>query len=796
MRDSSRYEPSVLEERWNDRWASARINEADPARPGPPFCLAITPPSVTSVLHMGHALQAVVQDVAARHRRMTGHSVLWLPGTDHAAIGTQFAIEQDLGRRGLTKEEIGRDAWDAEVREWYGRNSGIMLDQLVALGASIDTSRVRFTADQRYEHAVRTAFVEFWDRGWVYRDEQVLNWCTARCGSVSDMEVHWQDIDGPRYVVEWQVEGLPGRTVATPLARPELLPTVAAVVLHPDAEWDDEMVGRRVVIPELALSVPVLREARLRRRGGRQAVPLMPAHNAEHWELARRHGLMAPCGLDERGRVVAPALGSLDGLAPVEARTQVLEMLAGRCSVTDRGPNPVARCARCSATVEQRPVMQWFLRMGEMAEAAAKATQDREVVWYPPRVERDFLEWLGGMRDWCVSRQLWLGHRLPVYTCADGHTWAEVEPATRCRTCSSTSWEQDPDVLDAWFSSALWPFAALGWPQQSADLARFYPNQATVASKDILKFGISRMIMAGLALTDQVPFREVILAGVVLAPDGRKMRAALGNAVDPVEAAREHGADALRTWAAWAATTGEHVRYDETRIAGYRSMANKLWNLVLLHAPDAGSPAASAPQPSETRSLADRCIMTQLKLVIDEVTEALDSYRFHHAVDALQGYVLREFGAWYTEWHKAGLRAQGDRAAAGGLHVLEVLLPLIHPFMPFLTEELWHRLPGDRDLLARAAWPRADELAVDQAAVADVRQVLAIARETRAVRQQVGPAAATGAGLWLTGALDGPSRELLVALTRVDLLDEKPLSGLPLPSGAGWLRAPHTSGAA
>jgi valyl-tRNA synthetase len=703
------YEPQAVEASWYERWLAAGLFRADVASPKPKFSMALPPPNVTGELHMGHALNGTLQDIWARYRRMTGFEVLWLPGSDHAAIATQNVIERQLAVEGSSKEELGRERFSQRVDEWYANVGATIVEQYKELGASLDFSRRRFTMDPEYIRAVRTAFVHYWEKGWLYRGPRLVNWCPRCMSAISDLEVDWQEHHDTLYYVRYLVEE--GGEVVVATVRPETMLADTGVAVHPGDERYRELVGRHAVLPLVGRLLPIVADEAVRSEFGTGALKITPGHDAVDWEIGQRHNLPVINGMNPNGTMNVPDLPDYDGRPALEARELVVRDLeaGGYLVRTEPYVHEVGHCDRCGTVIEPLVSEQWFLKMDELAARAIAASERGEVRWHPERYERTYLDWLRNIRDWCVSRQLWLGHQIPVYYCANGHTFASVDEPTVCRECGGAELRQDPDVLDTWFSSALWPFATLGWPEDTEDLRTFYPTSMNSTAREIINLWVSRMIMSGLEFMNAVPFYDVAIHSVVQSADGRRMSKSKGNVVDPRQTMHKYGADALRGWAAAVAMSTQDVRFDETRIEGFRRFSNKLWNATRLILNGLGEDPVAVPAPDGDLELADRWILSRLQAAIQTTECGIEEYEPQASINSLYDFAWHDFCDWYLEAAKPRLR-DGDAAArATSLHVLDTLLRLLHPFLPFVTEELWHRLPGDRDFLVRAPFPEVDE---------------------------------------------------------------------------------------
>ena len=571
------YDPQAIEARWYARWETSGLFVADSQSDRPKFTMCFPPPNITGELHLGHALQTAVYDLIARYKRMTGHEVLFLPGYDHAAIATQNVIEKQLAKEGTSKEEMGRDAFNARVEAWYKSVGGTIINQLRLLGASMDWTRLRFTMDPAYVRAVATAFVAFYEKGWIYRAPRIVNWCPRDKSAISDLEVKWREHHDVLYFIKYPIEGGGEVTIAT--VRPETMLADTGVAVNPKDDRYRKLIGKTAILPLIGRKLPIVGDDLVEMEFGTGALKVTPGHDPMDYDIGQRHKLELINGMHLDGRMNIPGT-RYDGLPGVEARKLVVEDLEKQGLLVKQEPytHDVGHCDRCDAVIEPLVSEQWWMRMEKMRNRAVAASGQGKVRWHPERYEKVYLDWMENLRDWNIGRQLWLGHRVPVYRCDNDHVIASVDPPIECTECGSTDLTQDPDVLDTWFSSALWPFATLGWPDQTEDLRAFYPTDLNCTAREIIFLWVSRMIMEGLELMGDVPFGDVAIHCVVQAPDGRRMSKSLGTGVDPRDLIDKYGADALRAWSASVAMSSQDVRYDESRIEGFRRFCNKLWN--------------------------------------------------------------------------------------------------------------------------------------------------------------------------------------------------------------------------
>jgi len=767
------YDAGAIEAGWYARWEKAGLFIANAGSPKPKFTICLPPPNVTGELHMGHALNGTVQDIWARYRRMTGYEVLFLPGTDHAAIATQNVIEKRLAKEGTSKEEIGRDAFAELVDEWYRTVGATIVSQYRELGATLDWTRLRFTMDERYVRSVTFAFVAFYERGWIYRAPRIVNWCPHDQSAISDLEVKWQEHHDTLYYIRYPIDG--GGEVVIATVRPETMLADTGVAVNPDDPRYRSIVGKTAILPLVGRKLPIVADDAVEKEFGTGALKVTPGHDAMDYEIGQRHKLDLINGMHPDGRMNVAGL-PYDGLPALEARNLVVGDLEAQGFLVKQEPytHEVGHCDRCDTVIEPLVSEQWWLRMEKMRDKALAASEDGKVRWHPERYERTYLDWLRGLRDWNIGRQLWLGHRVPVYYCANGHRTVSVDRPAECPECGNPKITQDPDVLDTWFSSALWPFATLGWPDETEDLRAFYPNDMNSTAREIINLWVSRMIMTGLEFMGDVPFHDVAIHCQVQAADGRRMSKSLGTGVDPRELIAKYGADALRAWAASVAMSSQDVRFDESRVEGYRRFCNKLWNATRLVLRDIEGPVGAMPEPDELEVIEDRWIASRVASTQREVTDGIEGFEFQDSIAAAYGTAWHEFCDWWLEAAKDRLRAKDKTAQAVALFCLDNLLRLLHPFMPFLTEELWSRLPGERDFLMRASWPDDLHRYVDGQAEVEFERVMGIVNEIRSYRKTVAGAPAKGGVVKLSSPIDTDLTRALALLGQVAVVDDLP----------------------
>lgn len=739
------YDPAVVEERWYSFWESRGYFFADESTPGPRFSIVIPPPNVTGVLTMGHVLNNTLQDVLVRYKRMNGCVTLWLPGTDHAGIATQNVVEKELAKSGISRHDLGRAEFEKRVWAWKERYGSTILLQLKKLGCSCDWRRERFTMDPGLSHAVREVFVRLYEKGLIYRGLRIIHWCPRCHTALSDEEAITTEggENGHMWHIRYPAEdGGPGVVVAT--TRPETMLGDTGVAVHPDDARYRDLIGKRVLLPLMDRPIPVIADALVDPAFGTGAVKVTPAHDANDFEMGQRHHLSPLVIMATDGRINENG-GRYAGLDRFDARKQIVADLEALGLLVKAEPYrvPVRRCERCNTVIEPYLSQQWFVRMAPLAAPAITAVRDGSLRLYPERWVGVYLHWMENIRDWCISRQLWWGHRIPVWYCeACGElTVARTDP-TECAHCGSKSIHQDTDVLDTWFSSWLWPFSTMGWPEDTPALRRFYPTDTLITAADIIFFWVARMVMAGYEFMGERPFSEVCFNSVVRDMQGRKMSKSLGNSPDPLDVIRDYGADALRFTIVSLAPPGEDVMYAVEKTDLGRHFANKIWNaarFVMMNLGDA-VPAL----PSTGLGLPERWILSRLQTVIDDVRAGFAAYRFNDAALAVYQFIWHEYCDWYVELSKIAL--YGPDAAAKShvqavlVHTLEQALRLLHPFMPFVTEEIWQALPAAKttDSIMVAPYPRADAARRDAAAEAAISQLIDAVRSVRNIRSELG----------------------------------------------------------
>ena len=705
------YDPKDFEQKWYEIWLEKKYfhaNEDDGTRPA--YTIVIPPPNVTGVLHMGHALNNTLQDIMIRYKRMDGYNSLWMPGTDHAGIATQNVVEKSLSEKGISRHDLGRDAFISEVWKWREKHGGLIISQLKRLGASCDWDRTRFTMDEGLSNAVRKVFVTLYEDGLIYRSDYIVNWCPRCHSAISDLEVEHEEEDGHLWHIRYPLADGSGEVVVA-TTRPETMLGDTAVAVNPDDERYKAMIGKDLILPIMNRRIPIIADQLVDKEFGTGAVKVTPAHDLNDYEMSLRHGLEIIVIIDESGNMNVNA-GQYTGLDRFECRKQLERDLEEQGFLVDKTHYrvPVGKCYRCKTTIEPYLSKQWFVKTRPLAEEAIRAVQGGRTRIIPKQWEKVYYEWMNNIRDWCISRQIWWGHRIPAWYCEDCKEVivSETEPK-QCTNCKSGNLRQETDVLDTWFSSGLWPFSTLGWPDQTNALKRFYPTDVLITGFDILFFWVARMMMLGLKFMNDVPFRDVYLHALVRDEQGQKMSKSKGNIVDPIVEMDKYGADAFRFALTAFAAMGRDVRISDKRIQGYRFFINKIWN--------AGKFVLSNIQGFEPKGvvldtarlgLAEKWILTELNKTIRDARSALDEYRYNDAADILYQFTWHTFCDWYIELSKSMLNTEGVLYTKWVLrYVLKAILELLHPIIPFVTEEIWQCLPGrEGESIVIASYPK------------------------------------------------------------------------------------------
>ena len=735
------YEPQEVEGRIYQMWEKngCFAGHRDPDKK--PFTIVMPPPNVTGQLHMGHAMDCTLQDILIRFKRMQGYAALWVPGTDHAGIATQIKVEEELRKKeGLTRYDLGREKFLERVWDWKRQYGGRIVEQQKKLGASCDWDRARFTMDEGLSRAVRHVFVSLYQKGLIYKGSRIINWCPHCVTALSDAEVEYQDKPGSFWHIRYPIQGEEGRYVIVATTRPETMLGDTGVAVNPDDERYKDLVGKKCILPLVGREMPIVADSYVDMEFGTGCVKMTPAHDPNDFEVGLRQNLETIRVLDDNGRIVE-GYGRYSGMDRYEARKAIVADLEEQGYLVKVEPHQhnVGTCYRCHNDVEPLISAQWFVKMKPLAEEALRVVNDGEVKFVPDRFSKTYINWMENVHDWCISRQLWWGHQIPAWTCADcGRITVSEDDPTECEHCHSHNIKQEEDVLDTWFSSALWPFSTLGWPEETEDYKYFYPTDVLVTGYDIIFFWVARMIFSACEHTGKPPFHTVFIHGLVRDDKGRKMSKSLGNGIDPLEMANQYGADALRFNLVTGNSPGNDMRFYTERCEAMRNFANKIWNASRFVQMNLTVEDCALPDKLE---LEDKWILCRLGEVIGEVTENMEAYELGVAAQKVYDFVWDSFCDWYIELTKARLQGDDPQAKEGAqrvlVYVLTQILKLLHPFMPFLTEEIWQSLPHEGDYLMLQAWPQADPAWADVAAKEAMEAVMDVIRAIRARRAEM-----------------------------------------------------------
>jgi valyl-tRNA synthetase len=795
LESKTRYDPAEVEPRIAKKWLDSGLFHPRPEGEAKDnYSIAIPPPNVTGVLHMGHAFQDSIMDTLIRYHRMLGQRSKWILGTDHAGIATQTQVERAVEQEGTTREQMGRERFELRAWEWRQEHGGTIIEQLKRLGASCDYTEERFTLDEAYAQAVLKVFVALYERGCIYRDRYMVNWDPGTGSAISDLEVEQREVTDTLYYVDYPlVSGSGAITVAT--VRPETMLADTAIAVHPDDERYRRLIGEKAVLPLVGRKLRIIADEYVRPEFGTGALKITPGHDPNDFEIGRRHGLAQPTVIGEDGRITGEAPERFAGLTVPEAQQAVVRELSeqGLIARTEPHLHDVPFSQRSGERIEPLISLQWFMRMEELAAPAIEAVKSGRVRFHPESHARVYLDWMENIRPWCISRQLWWGHRLPVWY-RGAETYVGTQPPR------GEGWTRDPDVLDTWFSSALWPFVTLGWPDSTPQLRAFYPTDVLVTARDIVFLWVARMIMMGIEFTNQVPFSDVYVHSIIQAPDGRRMSKSLGTGIDPLDLIEggprppvfaqdgkppgefpAYGADAVR-WGLLAMSSGQDVKFSEEKIAQGQQLTNKLWNASRLILLGIGDDARAAPNPS---AIEDRWILSRLERAKGEVSGRIERYDFAHAALGLYDFIFGELCDWYLELVKPRLRANEPALVGTLLHVLIETLALAHPLIPFVTEEIWSHVPGVEGLLAaRSSPPAAD--ALDPEAEAALARTIEAVQALRGWRDFAG----VKAGVTVPARLAAPgyagTAEHIARLGRVELSANgaaAPVATVAIPGG-------------
>jgi len=775
------YDPKPVEEKWSAFWIKEKIFVADAEDKKKKFSIVLPPPNVTGSLHVGHALCFTLPDIIVRWKRMHGFNVLWLPGTDHASIAVHNVVEQTLTEKGLTREKIGREEFLKYAWEWKKKYGGYITKQLKKLGFSLDWTRERFTMDEGFSHAVRKVFVDLYQEGLIYRDYYLVNRC-PRCATVlSDVEIEHKELSSQLYYIEYPFEeGKKTITVAT--TRPETMLGDTAVAVHPEDKRYKPYHGKKVRLPLVGRKIPIITDKRVEMEFGTGAVKVTPAHDPVDYELGKTHQLEQVIVIDGAGKMTEEAGKQFKGMDRFQCREKVVSLLKEQklLKKTEEYHHAVGHCYRCKTISEPHLSWQWFVKVAPLAKEAIRVVEEGKIRFIPQNWAKTYFEWMYNIHDWCISRQLWWGHRIPAWYCKGcDHVMVSVDPPKKCQECQGEQFIQDEDVLDTWFSSALWPFGTLGWPEKTQDLQTFYPTDLMSTGFDIIFFWVARMIMMGLKFMGDIPFQEVFINGLVRDFKRRKMSKSEGNVIDPMEMIDTYGTDALRFFLAALAVPGMDISLSEERIAGYRAFVNKIWNasrFVLMNLDE-----DNLEENVEEYTLTDRWIRSRLTRIVSELNKALDGYKFYEAADKLYHFVWHEFCDWYLEFVKPALKRGNRTSKIVLLDSLDQILRLLHPFMPFVTEEVWNNLPGSGKSLALAPFPLFHTERVDEEAEKIMKWLQDLIVEVRTIRAENKIPPKKKIALWLRSSNKeeleavrsySDSIEFMTNVHQIDVLEE------------------------
>lgn len=738
---SKTYDPQQVEKKLYKFWQDNGFFHAEVEKDKKPFTIVMPPPNVTGALHMGHAMDNTLQDILIRWRRMQGYNALWVPGTDHAGIATQAKVEEQLAKEGLSKYDLGREKFLERVWEWKELYHDRIAGQLTVLGSSCDWDRERFTMDEGCSHAVQRVFVELYRKGLIYQDNYIINWCPKCHTTISDIEVEHEEQAGHFYHLRYPVKHSDD-FIYLATTRPETMLGDTAVAVHPEDERYKHLIGKSVILPLVGREIPVIADEYVDPEFGTGVVKITPAHDPNDFEVGRRHNLPQINVMNLDGTMNAEA-GKYQGMDRYECRKQILKDLeeGGFLLKIDDHVHAVGQCYRCSTVVEPMISKQWFVKMKPLAEPAIAAAKDGRVKFVPERFTKVYLGWMENIRDWCISRQLWWGHRIPVWYCQDcQEIICDTVAPTECSKCGSKHLEQDPDVLDTWFSSGLWPFSTLGWPEQTAELEQFYPTSVLVTGRDIIFFWVARMIFMAMEFMHDVPFREVFIHGLILDSQGRKMSKSLNNGVDPIEVIDKYGADTLRFMLITGNTPGNDLRFHCERLDNTRNFANKIWNasrFVMMNLGDF-NPA----EVGQNYTLADKWILSRFNETAGEVTRNLERFDLGEAARGLYEFIWNEFCDWYIELVKPALYGKKDETSRKTAQyvlwfVLSNTMKLLHPMMPFITEEIWLHLPHEGETIMLQKWPEFNPGLTDKVAQEQMAVVMEVIKAIRNIRGEM-----------------------------------------------------------
>lgn len=752
---AKQYHPKEVEDRIYKSWLQSHAFHAEVNPEKKPFTIMMPPPNVTGQLHMGHALDNTLQDSLIRFRRMQGYEALWQPGCDHAAIATEVKVTNKLKEQDIDKRELGREGFLREAWKWKEEYEGRIVNQLHKIGSSADWDRLRFTMDEGCSHAVQETFLRLYEKGYIYKGSRIINWCPVCHTSLSDAEVIHEEQDGSFWHINYPIVGEEGRFVEIATTRPETLLGDTAVAVNPEDERYGDLVGRMLKLPLTDREIPVIADAYVDREFGTGCVKITPAHDPNDFEVGKRHNLPEINILSDDARIQCPG-SKYDGMDRYEARKQMVEDLKELGLLVKVVPHRhnVGTHDRCGTTVEPMIKPQWFVRMEELAKPAIQVIESGELQFVPENYSKTYLHWLENIKDWCISRQLWWGHRIPAYYCEDcGEMVVASEMPKSCPKCGKSHFRQEEDTLDTWFSSALWPFETLGWPENTPEYRYFYPTDVLVTGYDIIFFWVVRMVFSGIEQTGKVPFRKVLIHGLVRDDQGRKMSKSLGNGIDPLEVIEKYGADALRMTLLTGNAPGNDMRFYWSRVEASSNFMNKVWNASRFIHMNLDKAILPAEMSGEQMNIADHWILSKLNRLVSEVTRNMESFDLGIALDKVQSFIWEEFCDWYIEMVKPRLYREDDRSRPGALWTLRTVLldslKLLHPFCPFITEELYSSFMNDGSLLMRAAWPKERRTFSFEREEAEVEIIKSAVRSIRQIRSEMNVAPSRKAKLFV-----------------------------------------------
>ena len=764
------YEPKEVEDRIYDFWMKGKYFHAEVDPKKKPYTIVIPPPNITGQLHLGHAMDETLQDTLIRWRRMQGYSALWLPGTDHASIATEAKIVEAMRKEGITKEEIGREKFLDRAWAWKDQYGGRIVEQLKKLGSSCDWDRLRFTMDEGCNKAVNHVFKKLYDKGLIYRGERIINWCPHCKTSISDAEVVFEEKEGSFWHLRYPLSDGSGY-IELATTRPETMLGDTAVAVHPDDERYKALVGKTVILPLVNKEIPIIADSYVEQDFGTGVVKITPAHDPNDFEVGLRHNLPVINVMDDGG-VINENGGKYAGMPALEARKQIVKDLdeAGFLIKIEPIKHNVGTCYRCGTVVEPRVSTQWFVKMEPLAKPAIDAVKDGDIRFIPERMDKVYYNWMENIKDWCISRQLWWGHQIPAWYCECGETIVSETVPTVCPKCGGTHLTRDPDTLDTWFSSALWPFSTLGWPDNTEELKYFYPTNTLVTGYDIIFFWVARMIFSGLEHMGEVPFNTVFFHGLIRDAQGRKMSKSLGNGVDPLDVISVYGADALRFTLVTGNSPGNDLRFSEEKVSASRNFANKIWNAARFILMNIEGKDIDCALPKKLYT-SDKWILNRFNNVTAAVTENLEKFELGMAVSKLYDFIWDDFCDWYIELAKIRMNGADEESADSARRVLvwtmSNTLKLLHPFMPYITEEIWQTLPHDGEALIVAKWPEYDEALSFPQEAKNLENVMALIRAIRTRRNEMNVPPSKKAHIYIDTAHPAPYEEASEFIARL-----------------------------